>query len=526
MAKGYWVPVLHSHLPFVKHPEHDYYLEEHWLFEAISECYIPLLMQMRRMEEEGTDFRLTVSVTPPLAEMLSDTNLREKYARHLDKQIELAEKEKERVRQEPVYENVAGFYHSRYYEIRDFYHGFLGSNVLNGYRHFSERGNLEIITCGATHGFLPLLSVSPKAVEVQIKVAVETHKKHFGKQPKGIWLPECAYFDGLDRVLGDNGIQFFFMDSHGLVYAKPSSRLGVFAPVYTPEGVAAFGRDPESSKKVWSSKEGYPGDTDYRDFYRDIGYDLPFEYISPYISPDGVRVFTGFKYHKVTGDSDYKEVYDRDAAMQKARMHAENFHFDREKQIEHLAAHMDRPPMIVSPYDAELFGHWWFEGPDFLYHLFTAMDSHKVIRAVTPPEYLKMFNKNQVVTPSPSSWGDKGYYDVWLNGGNDWIYRHLHVMANRMEELAVQYRDERNHTRIRMLNQLLRELLLAQSSDWAFLMTTQTAMEYSIRRTKEHIANFNRLYEMVVSETEDMGFLEWLEHKNSIFVGIDYRIFA
>lgn len=526
MAKGYWVPVLHSHLPFVKHPEHDYYLEEHWLFEAISECYIPLLMQMKRMEEEGTDFRLTVSVTPPLAEMLSDHNLRDKYSRHLDKQIELAEKEIKRVESEPIYSGVAAFYHSRYHEIRDFFHGFLGSNVLNGYRHFADRGNLEIITCGATHGFLPLLSVSPKAVEVQIKVAVATHEKHFGRPPKGIWLPECAYFDGLDRVLGENGIQFFFMDSHGLVYAKPSSRLGVFAPVYTPEGVAAFGRDPESSKKVWSSKEGYPGDGVYRDFYRDIGYDLPFEYIAPYISPDGVRVFTGFKYHRVTGESDYKEVYDHDAAMQKAQMHAENFHFDREKQIEHLAGHMDRPPMIVSPYDAELFGHWWFEGPDFLYHLFTAMDRHKVIQAVTPPEYLKMFNKNQVVSPSPSSWGDKGYYDVWLNGGNDWIYRHLHVMAHRMEELAEQYRDERNHTRVRMLNQLLRELLLAQSSDWAFLMTTQTAMEYSVRRTKEHIANFNRLYEMIGSGTEDTAFLEWLEHKNSIFTGIDYRVFA
>lgn len=525
MAKGYWIPVLHSHLPFVKHPEHDYFLEEHWLFEAISECYIPLLMQMRRMEEEGIDYRLTVSLTPPLCEMLEDPDLREKYARHLEKQMELADKEIVRVDGDAVYADVARFYHERYRSISEFYHGFLASNVLNGYRHFARQGKLEIITCGATHGFLPLLNVSPKAVEVQIKVAVETHKKHFGVPPNGIWLPECAYFDGLDKVLADNGIKFFFMDSHGLVYAKPSSRLGVFAPVYTPEGVAAFGRDPESSKKVWSSKEGYPGDVHYRDFYRDIGYDLPFEYVAPYISPDGVRVFTGFKYHSVSGTSEYKMVYNRHAALDKAREHAENFHFDREKQIDFLAEHMDRPPMIVSPYDAELFGHWWFEGPDFLYHLFKTMDEHRVIRSITPMEYLGIYNKNQVVVPSPSSWGDKGYYDVWLNSGNDWIYRHLHVMAVRMEELAKQHAHERNHIKIRMLNQLLRELLLAQSSDWAFLMTTQTAMEYSIRRTKEHIANFVHLYEMITNGMQDIGYLEWLEYKNSIFLDIDYKVF-
>lgn len=526
MLKGYWIPVLHSHLPFVKHPEHDYFLEEHWLFEAISECYIPLLMQMKRLTEEGVDFRLTISVTPPLAEMLNDRELREKYALHLEKQIKLANQEIERVKDDPVYRDVARFYYDRYHAIQNFYHGFLASNVLNGYRYFAKLGKLEIITCAATHGFLPLLSVNPKAVDVQIQIAVITHKKHFGVEPNGIWLPECAYYEGLDKVLSKYGIKFFFMDSHGLVYAKPTSRLGVFAPVYTPEGVAVFGRDPESSKKVWSSKEGYPGDPHYRDFYRDIGYDLPFEIIAPFISPDGVRVFTGFKYHAVSSDSNYKEVYDRNSALSKAKEHAENFHYEREKQIEHLSKHMDREPMIVSPYDAELFGHWWFEGPDFLYHLFKTMDQNKVIRAITPMEYLKMYNKNQVVIPSPSSWGDRGYFDVWLNQGNDWIYRHLHGMATQMEALAIRYHEERNHIKIRTLNQLLRELLLAQSSDWAFLMTTQTAMEYSIRRTKEHISNFTRLHEMVVTDTIDTGYLEWLEHKNSIFSGVDYKVFS
>lgn len=316
------------------------------------------------------------------------------------------------------------------------------------------------------------------------------------------------------------------MDSHGLVYAKPTPKFGVFAPIYTPNGVAAFGRDPDSSKQVWSSKEGYPGDVDYRDFYRDIGYDLDFEYVKPYICPDGTRVFTGLKYFRVTSASEHKEVYNRQNALAKAKEHAANFHFNREKQAEYLSSFIDRPPLIVTPYDAELFGHWWFEGPDFLMHVFEEMDKHGVIQAVTPMEYMAIYDTNQVAEPNPSSWGDKGYYDVWINGGNDWIYRHLHFMADKMTEFADKYYNLQDSMTLRVLNQMARELLLAQSSDWAFLMTTKTAVEYSTRRTREHISNFVRLLDMLEENNINEPFLSDLEYKNSIFQGLDFRIYA
>ncbi len=525
MEKGYWIFMLHSHLPFVKHPEYDYFLEEHWLFEAISECYVPLLWRLKQLEDEGIDFRLTTSVTPPLAEMLADKHLMEKYLKHIDKNIELATKEIHRLHGDVGFEPLAHYYKDRYIKIKEFFTGFLNYSVLNGYRHFMNNGKLEVVTCGATHGFLPLLSVNKKAVEVQIRVAVESHKKHFGSVPNGIWLPECAYYEDLDEVLSKYGIKFYFMDSHGLVYGKPTPRYGVFAPVYTKAGVAAFGRDPESSKQVWSSKEGYPGDLNYRDFYKDIGYTLDFEYIKPYIDPNGTRVFTGLKYFKITNETENKDPYIPGIAQEKAQSHAKHFHLCREKQAEHLGQFMDRPPMIVSPYDAELFGHWWFEGPDFIYYLFKEIKEHGVLKPVTPTEYLQMHPRNQVITPNPSSWGDKGYYDVWLNTGNDWIYRHLHFMADTMTQLANQYDANCDFIHHRVLNQMTRELLLAQSSDWAFLMTTKTAVEYSVRRTKEHISNFNKLLDALEENKIDIDFLEWCETKNSIFNFLDFKIF-
>ncbi len=186
---------------------------------------------------------------------------------------------------------------------------------------------------------------------------------------------------------------------------------------------------------------------------------------------------------------------------------------------------MDKPPVVVSPYDAELYGHWWFEGPDFLYHVFRHMHQHEQIAPTTPTEYLKEFPTHQVVSPNPSSWGDKGYYEVWLNSGNEWIYRHLHQMAGIMCERAEQYRDTSDETTISLLNQMVRELFLAQSSDWAFLMTTQTALEYAIQRTKEHVYNFIRLNQMLTTGDIDTDYLARIINKNSLFQEIDFRVY-
>ncbi len=526
MIRGYWLPVLHSHLPFVKHPEHEYFLEEHWLFEAITESYIPLLINMKQLVEEEIEFRLTLSLAPPLMEMLSDKQLMEKYEIYLYSRIQLAELESERLKKDTDFLPLALFYKERLNQIKSFFTGVLNSDILQGYRHFRDLGKLEVITSCATHGFLPLLKVNQKAVEAQVSLAVDSFIGYFGGPPEGMWLPECAYYEGLDRILNMYGIRYFFLDSEGLMSGDPVPRYSVYAPVYTAAGVAAFGRDPLSSKQVWSTHDGYPGDYQYRDFYRDAGYDLDFDYIKPFISPDGTRVFTGIKYYRITGRSDAKEPYNLQDAADKVIEHAVHFHDERVAQIKTVAPMIDRQPVVVSPYDAELFGHWWFEGPDFLYRVFREIHEKKEIRSITPSEYLKLYPENQVIAPSPSSWGYRGYYDVWLNEDNDWIYRHLHYMADRLEELASASVQETDTLKIRLLNQMTRELLLAQSSDWAFLMSTNTAREYSSARTKEHIKNFNRLVEWFSSGNIDVSELEWMERKHSIFAFLDFRVFA
>lgn len=525
MAHGFLSLVLHTHLPYVRHPEYDEFLEESWLYEAITETYIPLLDLFEGILRDQVPCRLTMSLTPPLLNMLRDPLLQERYLRRLDRLIELAAQEQERTRSDPAFHPLAELYLRLFTHSRAVFAERYRRDLIQAFRRLQEAGVLEIIACAATHGYLPLLQVNEKAVRAQIRIGVDEYRRFFGRTPPGFWLPECGYYPGVDEVLKEHGIQYFLVDTHAIAHATPRPFYAVYAPVYCPSGVAAFGREVESSKQVWSAVEGYPGDVVYRDFYRDVGYDLEYDYIRPYLPPTGERVHVGIKYYRITGRTEHKAPYDPRQARERAAEQAGNFIFNREKQIEWLAGGMDRPPLIVAPYDAELFGHWWFEGPQWLDFMIRKVAyDQQVFQLITPSDYLERFPTNQVATPTASSWGHKGYSEVWLSGENDWIYRHLHKAADRMTELAARF-PETDGVQRRALNQAARELLLAQSSDWAFLMQQGTAQHYATTRTTHHLLRFTRLYDTLCAGQVEEQWLDEIEARDNIFPTLDYRVY-
>lgn len=526
MHKGYLCLVLHAHLPFVRHPEEEQFLEENWFYEAITETYIPLIRVFEKLIEDHVEFRITMSLTPTLASMLQDELLQDRYLRHINKLIELADKEVQRTGYDPKFHGLALMYYRKFIEAREIFQDKYKKDLVSAFKKFQDLGYVEILASCATHGFLPILSVNSTDAEAQIKIGVEHYKKTFGRPPLGFWLPECGYAVGVDNFLAEAGIKYFFVDTHGIVNADPAPKYSVYAPLYCPSGVAAFGRDLESSKQVWSSKEGYPGDSDYREYYKDIGHELEYDYIKPYIHPIGFRINTGLKYWRITGNTDHKEPYVPEWAKEKAAMHAANFMFNREKQIEHIAYHMDRKPMIISPYDAELFGHWWFEGPMWIDFLIRKIAyDQKTIKLATPSDYLKEYPVNQMSVPSASTWGYKGYNEVWLEGSNDWIYRHLHIAGERMKELVEKFfnyaEKDKNGLTKRALNQAARELLLAQASDWPFIMKTGTMVEYANKRVRLHINRFTHIYKDLLNGSIDKEWLQEVESRDNIFYNID-----
>ena len=529
MPIGYFSLILHAHLPFVRHPEYPEFLEEDWLYEAITEVYIPLISIFERLYDAGAKPRLAMNISPPLCEMLADDLLQERYTRHLDNLIELSRKEFERVKAEDVeFYDVVEMYVEMLTNAKNLWENKYRRNLINAFRELQNKGVLEIITCGATHGFLPLIS-SREARKAQIEVAVANYRKHFGRQPRGIWLPECAYEEGVEELLKNAGIEYFIADSHAILYGEPRPRYGVHAPVRCPNGVAVFARDVETSQQVWSAEVGYPGNPVYREFYRDIGWDLPLDYLKPHLHKDGNRRHLGLKYYAITGrktPQNQKLAYRPKIAREQAAHDAGDFLHKRIEQAEKLRrTYSGHPPLVVSPYDAELYGHWWFEGPQFIDYLFRKFHyDQDQVEAATPGDFLDAGIPIQIQKPSASSWGENGYYKVWLNEGTSWMYQYAHDAERKMTQLANHF-EHPNALEYRALNQCARELLLAQSSDWAFQIYQGTTVEYSSKRFRSHIHRFNLLADNLDKYQVNEEMLREIESRDTIFQEIDYRIY-
>ena len=530
MPTGYFSLILHAHLPFVRHPEHPDFLEEDWLYEAITEVYLPLLFVFSNLHKTGAAPRLAMNVSPPLCEMLADPLLQSRYTRHLENLLALAEKEAARTSQEaPEFLPAARMYQENLSAARDLWNHDYGRNIVRGFRELQDAGVLEIITCGATHGFLPLIS-TPEARRAQVEVAATNYRKHFNRHPRGIWLPECAYEPGIEQLLADAGIEYFVADTHAILYGEPRPRYGVYAPVRCPNGVAVFARDLETSQQVWSSVIGYPGHPDYREFYRDLGWDAPLEYIRPHLHADGERRHLGLKYHRITGRDvaqPDKKAYTPEAARERAAAHATHFVGERIRQAVRLRESFGGfMPLVTSPYDAELFGHWWYEGVQFIDFVFRKLHwDQSEIAAITPGDFLDSGAPIQTQRPSQSSWGAEGYFKVWLNENNSWMYPHQQAAEVRLTALANQHFEPPDELTRRALNQMARELLLAQSSDWAFQIYQGTTVEYAMRRFRSHIRRFTALADEVERGEVNEERLAEIENRDNIFAELDYRTY-
>jgi 1,4-alpha-glucan branching enzyme len=524
MANGYLALVLNAHLPFVRRPDYPRFLEERWLFEALSESYLPLLRLFRRLDEEMLPFRLTLAVSPTLEAMLGDKLLAERYIAYLETQLALVAAEEARVGKDPAFGPLVRMYSDLYRADLEDFDTLYSGDVLGALDYYYKRGRVELITSGATHAFLPMYRTLPEAVSAQVETAIVSHRRAFGKHPAGFWLPQLGWYPGVGEILKSYNVQYSVVATRGALLGDPVPLRGSFAPVQSRSGLLVFVRDAGATHSVWSETEGYPGDPAYREFYRDIGFDLGSDYLAPFLGEGGTRTFTGFKYWAVTGRTADKHPYDHAAAAARAGEHAAAFLADRRAAAAAARPLMDRPPLMVCPYDAELFGHFWFEGVEWLEALFRLAAREPELRLLTLGEYQRLYPDAQVSEPEYSSWGDGGYGEVWLDGSNDWLYRHAFKAAERMTELAERFPDE-SGLRERILNQAAREVLLAMCSDWALLMRAGRSSAFARGQVEDAISNFGRIYEMLCSNTVGTEWLTRLEKRNNLFPAINYRIF-
>ncbi|RXI99447.1 DUF1957 domain-containing protein [Anaerobacillus alkaliphilus] len=492
MINGYFSLVLHAHLPYVRHREAER-LEEHWLFEAMTETYIPLIWALEKHQFRKA---LTISFSTPLMEMLTDSLMQRRFLHYIEKIQLLLEKESNR--EEQVYEELllVNFYKDRLKKIKQTFLKY-NQNLLQAYRELMEEEKIVCICSSATHAFLPYLQTQ-EGLKAQVVHGIKTFEKHFGKAPRGFWLPECAFTLGIDRVLFEEGIRYTFVDEQALKNASPGPTICSGKPIYSPNGIMLFPRNQKISNQVWSSIDGYPGDFDYREFYRDVAYDRDWEYIKHFMHSDGIRFDTGLKYHRVTGATEEKDFYHRVNALNKVKEHSDHFIETLKKELLFNEKKGNLPYLIMAPFDAELFGHWWFEGPDWLEEVLVRGTQEQFF--FSPEEYVEThFQQIDTGYVSFSTWGRNGYGEVWLNEKNSWIYPKLHRIEKDLIHLISIYKWDGVIVE-RCLKQMVREWMLATSSDWPFIIDGETATKYAKNRIQEHLHRYEKLREVLVTQ--------------------------
>lgn len=516
--------IFNAHLPFVRHPEYPKFLEEDWLFEAMNESYIPLLRMMYRLKADAIPFRLTFSLSPTLCSMLNDELLNTRFLAYLDQHIELSQKEIDRLSDDAAKRVLAENYRDTLIRNKAFYQIECKNRILTAFNALSNDGYLELITTAATHAYLPVFKDYPIAVNAQIETGVLEHNRYFDKMSEGFWLPDCGYYEGLEDLLTRHNISWTSLASQALLLSEERPKEGAYSPVQCPNGLYCFIRDANLASLVWSSTEGYPADPVYREFYRDIGFDLPMDYIRDYVHQPEVRSFTGFKYFAVTGQTADKLVYNLQSAMERAQDHAKNFLYHVHNRTRNILDATDVEPVYTVSFDAELFGHWWYEGVQWLDDLIRLVAKTDDITLVTPLDVISTKPKVQTIKPAPSSWGEGGYSSVWVdNSTNAWLYRHVFKSIERMIEIADRFPSQMSLKR-RFLNQAARECLLLMASDWPCIIHNQTSSEYAKKRIEGHLANLNLVYNCACKNAVNTEWLFKAEKRDNLFSHLDYNI--
>lgn len=521
--------LLHAHLPFVREPGYSRFLEENWFFEAMSETYLPIVQAMRRLEEKGVPGTLNLSVSSALLAMLTDKLLLSRFTEYLHRQMDLIQKEFVRLADSEYFE-VVKFYQRRQIALIDTWENYCHEEIIPALKDLEAVGKLNILTCVGTHPFLPAYQSDHKAIRLQLGVTVRAFEEAFGRKPTGLWLPECGYFDGLDSILKEFGFKYFFLETHGVLLSQPNPKYGVFAPIKTPAGLYCMGREQSSSMEVWSRKTGYPGHPEYREFFKDICRERDPKYLGDYFIAGDTPIETGLKYWRITGGEE-KQIYRPWNALRLVEDHARLFVANREATVSELLPHMDgNKAAILCPYDAELFGHWWFEGPLFIEKMFERAAVSNVVEMASLEITMKDSPDKDVHNPIFSSWGEGGFGEVWMNDEVSWAYPLFFRMRKMLDDFqkTVEGQEKSGKTAKtklarRYLNQMARELLLFQASDWAFMIHNKSAADYAKSRQNGHYKNVCALYgeamASIVLGRKKSGptILEELENKNNLF---------
>lgn len=487
--------VLHSHLPYARGAGRWPHGEE-WVHEAILGTYLPLLGLLHDLRDDDVPYQITIGLTPTLIEQLADHDIDARFIEYCDDQIQRADNDVQRFADDGDGERgaLARFYASLYRAHRDAYTRRFAHDLVGAFASLARTGHVEILTSAATHGYLPLLDRA--SVHAQLAVGTRTTRRLLGIEPRGIWLPECAYAPGLEDILESHGLGHFFTDAallggerlvaEGHAFERERSGNALDAPLVAAadadtlrpylvreSNVVAIARHDKVSGQVWSAMMGYPGEPAYREFHRKDDR-------------------SGLRYWRVTDTKTglgLKQPYSPGTADERVRGHAVHFVALLRDTLANHREELGDDALLTVTFDSELFGHWWFEGVDWLGHVLREIATGGPT-ALSVTEYLRRSPASERVDLVEGSWGKNNDHSTWTNERTVWMWTELARMGHEIHELRGL--GSADALRARAARQAARELLLAQSSDWPFLVTTGQAADYAVERFRSHALRFRR----------------------------------
>lgn len=555
-ALGAFTFVLHGHQPFMRlggeHPSPWYHGEE-WLHDALIETYIPLLETLYDLNEEGVGYQFALGLSPVLAEQLADPVVLEHFERYLDERLEAAQNDIIYFEREAYNEHLrflAEWYRDSFQNVKQAFSERFRRDLIGAMRRLQDEGVLEILTTAATHAYLPLLS-RDSSVNAQIKTAAASYRRLFGKAPTGFWLPEYGYRAaqvsqtgqqraGVEQFLSASGFSNLLVDTHAITGAYPTNigagnTLGAYSGIkkrfvlpnldYFVEAkrdaspflpyragdtsITVLGRSEKVGQQVWGSELGYPLDFDYRDMSRRSGT-------------------SGLQYWRVTGqkvDAANKDMYHPDWAAYKIEQHAEHFAHLVGDQLRRYNQATGSYGLVTAAFSADQFGHWWFEGIQWLGKVLRHLSNNPDIDLTTPSAFAAEHAPKTSLALRESSWGNGGMHFIWDNRENHWMWSPIHAAEDRMEQLAAHFTSPSADEAL-ALAQAARELLLMQSSDWQSMVTTEHGRAYAIRRLSEHAERFERLAASLEGGQPDADAARGWAQQDNVFPDVDYRWFG
>ena len=517
-----------AHQPYIHHKdETEFALQNDLLFNAISNTYLPLVNLFHKFEEQNTDFKLSMVFSPSLCSLLGDTMIQNQYVHWLEKRIALGESELSRLSSEPLLlENAKKCLDKAKKDLGDFTQTY-SQNLLKEFAYFAEKGNLELLATSGTYAFLPHYGDMTEILNAQVEIGLLSHRHYFGSNPDGFYLPFMGYTPGIETVLHSYGFHYTIVDIRSLLFSENPPKHGIFAPVrcdldtstsLTHTSLALFAQDSDSPDDV----DSFSKNPVYKNQSKDISFELSSEELkkSGFLEGETARIPSYYRYWNRDGS-----IYSEKDAENQLALDARAFVDSKNAKLSKAASLMgEKSPSLLCVIDAKTLGQEWTEGVDWLEQVICESAKSEITLSHLSPLIGNQFALPKIKPYSGAAQGNS-YGEDLLDSTNGWMIRYTRKMSERMVDLSDRFPNETG-LKVRLLDLGAKELMLAQSGEWAKMIHDGIFPEYATKRFKESIKAFMIVFDALGSNTVSTEWLTKLEQEHVIFPWMNFRMFS